>query len=106
MPQGNENPSNGGTDGADLRNQSFHEEILAGKDLSVNEEVDARKQREELNGMPEFQGEEDQADDEVTLLDLGEPSPEVTEYAKRELGETEEGKCRTLQELRDMIYGN
>ncbi|XP_034941872.1 alpha-tocopherol transfer protein-like [Chelonus insularis] len=44
-------------------------------------------------------------EDEELDLDLSEElPPEVMEYAKRELGETEEVKCQTLQELRDMIY--
>ncbi|KAK0086684.1 hypothetical protein PV326_005477, partial [Microctonus aethiopoides] len=44
------------------------------------------------------------SNDEELDLDLAEPTPEVMEYAKRELGETDEVKCQTLQELRDMIY--
>lgn len=50
--------------------------------------------------------EEMKTEDEELDLDLEELSPEVMEYAKRELGETDEVKCQTLQELRDMIYGN
>ncbi|XP_053594282.1 alpha-tocopherol transfer protein [Microplitis demolitor] len=48
--------------------------------------------------------EEMKTEDEELDLDLEELSPEVMEYAKRELGETDEVKCQTLQELRDMIY--
>ncbi|XP_063976330.1 alpha-tocopherol transfer protein [Diachasmimorpha longicaudata] len=44
-------------------------------------------------------------DEEELDLDLEEPPPpEVLEYARRELGETDEVKCQTLDELRDMIY--
>ncbi|XP_043288210.1 clavesin-2-like isoform X2 [Venturia canescens] len=44
-------------------------------------------------------------EDEELDLDLDEPSSlEVIEYARHELGETDEIKCQTLQELRDMIY--
>ncbi|XP_003691963.3 alpha-tocopherol transfer protein isoform X1 [Apis florea] len=59
------------------------------------------------DGMPEDdrRGEvDDPLDDEEVCLDLGEPSQEVIDYARRELGETDDVKCRTLQELRDMIY--
>ena len=45
-------------------------------------------------------------DDEDLTLDLEELSPEVMEYARRELGENDEVKCQTLHELREMIYGN
>ncbi|XP_031849806.1 alpha-tocopherol transfer protein isoform X2 [Nomia melanderi] len=54
--------------------------------------------------MPEPEDDQVQPDDEEVNLDTGEPSPEVMEYARRELGETEEVKCQTIQELRDMIY--
>lgn len=54
--------------------------------------------------MPELKTEDTFEVGEVTL-DLSEPSAEVMEYATRELGETEEVKCLTLQELREMIYG-
>lgn len=39
-------------------------------------------------------------------LDFDEPVDEVLEYAIRELGESDEVKCQSLQELREMIYGN
>lgn len=48
---------------------------------------------------------EDVDDDEEVNLDVGEPPEEVMEYAERVLGETDEVKCVTIQELRDMIYG-
>lgn len=54
--------------------------------------------------MPELKDEPVQENDAQVTLDLGEPSPELVEYARRELGETEEVKCLTLQELREMIY--
>lgn len=44
-------------------------------------------------------------DDVVADLDLTTIPPEVEEYARNELGETEEMKTRTISELRDMIYG-
>lgn len=46
---------------------------------------------------------EDDERDELAL-DLGEPSEEVMEYARRELGETEDIKYQTLNDLREMIY--
>ncbi|KZC14220.1 PREDICTED: alpha-tocopherol transfer protein-like [Dufourea novaeangliae] len=54
--------------------------------------------------MPELKDDQVEPQDDVVGLDLGEPSPEVMEYARRELGETEEVKCQTVNELRDMIY--
>lgn len=50
--------------------------------------------------------EEDEGGYAGISLDLGEPSPEVMEYARVVLGETDEVKCQTLQDLREMIYGN
>lgn len=67
---------------------------------------DLRRCQQELNEMPELKDDQAEFDDEEVCLNLGEPSPEVMEYARRELGETEEVKCQTLQELRDMVYGN
>lgn len=98
MPQGDEKDRPGYARG----------EVI-GEDRRLLEKIDDREQRgclEDLNGMPEPEDEQVQPDDEEVNLDLGEPSPEVAEYARRELGETEEVKCQTLQELRDMIYGN
>ncbi|XP_011638072.1 alpha-tocopherol transfer protein isoform X2 [Pogonomyrmex barbatus] len=55
--------------------------------------------------MPELKSDHElQRDDEQISLDLSEPPPEIMEYARRELGETDEVKCQTLQEFRDMIY--
>lgn len=65
---------------------------------------DLRRCQQELNEMPELKDDQAEFDDEEVCLNLGEPSPEVMEYARRELGETEEVKCQTLQELRDMVY--
>lgn len=45
------------------------------------------------------------APDEELTLDLDHVPEEVQEYARRELGETEEVKCQTIHELREMIYG-
>ncbi|XP_017766981.1 PREDICTED: alpha-tocopherol transfer protein-like isoform X2 [Eufriesea mexicana] len=100
MPQGDENPSNGRIQGPRLRN-----EILLQEDSLGKSEVDVGKRGNiDLNGMPELKDDQVQVNDEEVCLDLGEPSPEVMEYARRELGETDDVKCRTLQELRDMIY--
>lgn len=44
-------------------------------------------------------------DDVVADLDLETIPPEVAEYARTELGETEELKTRAISELQDMIYG-
>lgn len=65
-------------------------------------EVEGRKRLEEDLDLKSRES----LDDEELTLDLEEPSPEVMEYARKELGETEEVKCQTLQELREMIYGN
>ncbi|XP_046620963.1 alpha-tocopherol transfer protein-like isoform X2 [Neodiprion virginianus] len=47
---------------------------------------------------------ENEPDDEEVALDLSEPPEEVMEYARTQLGETDEVKCLTIDELRDMIY--
>lgn len=44
-------------------------------------------------------------EDVLADLDLVNIPPEVEEYARTEVGETEETKSRTISELRDMIYG-
>lgn len=44
-------------------------------------------------------------EDVAFQLDLGEPSQELLEWAKENLGETEEEKSMKLYELREMIYG-
>ncbi|XP_076634456.1 alpha-tocopherol transfer protein isoform X1 [Colletes latitarsis] len=103
MPQENETASlvNGEIDGR-ASNENRPREIF-GEDPS-KDKVDGER-REDLNGMPELKDDEVQTDDEEEVsLNVGEPSPEVMEYARRELGETEEVKCQTIQELRDMIY--
>ena len=68
----------------------------------INENVGGSKINENATVDENHKAEED----EELSLDLDEPSPEVMEYARRELGETDEVKCQTLQELREMIYGN
>lgn len=58
--------------------------------------------------MPNYSdNEEEVADLEDVLadLDLETIPPEVQEYARTELGESEEVKTRTISELQDMIYG-
>ncbi|XP_066588455.1 alpha-tocopherol transfer protein-like isoform X2 [Prorops nasuta] len=43
--------------------------------------------------------------DEELILDFEEPTDEETlEFARTEVGESDEVKCQTLQELRDLIY--
>ncbi|XP_051153477.1 alpha-tocopherol transfer protein-like isoform X2 [Leptopilina boulardi] len=64
-------------------------------------EDEGRKRLEENS---ELKSRESWDEEEELTLDLEEPSQEVMEYARRELGETEEVKCQTLQELREMIY--
>ncbi|KAH0554346.1 hypothetical protein KQX54_009769 [Cotesia glomerata] len=71
---------------------------------SVKENLDIIENN--LDEVKQLSKEEMKLKDEELDLDLEEISPEVMEYAKRELGETDEVKCQTLQELRDMIYGN
>jgi hypothetical protein len=58
------------------------------------------------NIMPEPNETISKPDDEELTLDLDVIPPEVLEYARRELGETDEVKCRTIHELKEMIYGN
>lgn len=74
------------------------------------EESDVKRQKDlepckGADNMPELKDQDLENDEQITL-DLCEPPPEVMEYARRELGETDEVKCQTLQEFRDMIYGN
>ncbi|XP_015592324.1 alpha-tocopherol transfer protein [Cephus cinctus] len=73
--------------------------------LSLSNDVtrESLKTSESIVKMPQSST-TDKWDDEELTLDLEEPSAEVMEYARQELGETEEVKCLTLQELRDMIY--
>ncbi|XP_033207200.1 alpha-tocopherol transfer protein-like isoform X3 [Belonocnema kinseyi] len=61
------------------------------------------EKRDRLEEDSELKGRE-VPDEENLTLDFEEPSPEVMEYARRELGESDEVKCQTLQELREMIY--
>ncbi|XP_014212839.1 alpha-tocopherol transfer protein-like [Copidosoma floridanum] len=66
---------------------------------------------EETAAMPEPKGVAPQedggdglADDEELSLDLDHVPDEVLEYARTQLGETDEVKCQTVHELREMIY--
>lgn len=82
----------------DSGDQGTHDE----QEADVKEDLEFRKGTDE---MPELKDDQLLRDDEQISLDFNVP-PEVMEYARRELGETDEVKCQTLQELRDMIYGN
>ncbi|XP_043466265.1 alpha-tocopherol transfer protein-like isoform X2 [Leptopilina heterotoma] len=73
------------------------------KRLEENSEFKSRESLDE-NDDDEDENENENEKEEELSLDLEEPSQEVMEYARRELGETEEVKCQTLQELREMIY--
>lgn len=48
---------------------------------------------------------DDEVGDVEADLDLVGIPPEVAKYAREKLGETPDSTVRTLQELRDMIYG-
>ncbi|KAI4502128.1 hypothetical protein M0802_002810 [Mischocyttarus mexicanus] len=89
----------------ELDDRNIEERLLS---VSVNDrEKEEEEEEEDLKGakMPELKHEQlIVPNDEIVDLDLDEPPPEVMEYARRELGETDEVKCQTLQELRDMIY--
>ncbi|XP_026827791.1 alpha-tocopherol transfer protein [Ooceraea biroi] len=67
------------------------------KDQQIAKKIDAED-------MPELKDNQEFLEDEQVSLDLSEPPPEILEYARRELGETDEVKCQMLQEFRDMIY--
>ncbi|XP_028048844.2 alpha-tocopherol transfer protein isoform X2 [Monomorium pharaonis] len=88
--------------GSDSKNQL----TLDRQKSDVKEQKDLETYKDCTDEMPELKNDPQEYDEdelEVTL-DLCEPPPEVKEYARRELGETEEVKCQTLQEFRDMIY--
>lgn len=60
--------------------------------------------------MPNYSDNEEEIEigdleDVMADLDLVTIPPEVEEYARTELGETEEIKTRTISELQDLIYG-
>lgn len=58
--------------------------------------------------MPNYSDTEEEVgdlEDVLADLDLVNIPPEVEEYARTEVGETEETKGRTISQLRDMIYG-
>jgi len=109
MPQENEKTSNGvesRTLTKDQRSPLIASDAEDQKTF-VKEKSDVKKQDLELcegtDNMPELKDPE-LDDEEQISLDLTDPPPEVMEYARRELGETEEVKCQSLQEFRDMIY--
>ncbi|KAG6798244.1 alpha-tocopherol transfer protein isoform X1 [Apis mellifera caucasica] len=109
MPQRNESDGIGGGVVAAVvgRLRDEAREILLERRRSAVEDgggIDVGKPSRD--GMPELKDDrgEPLVDDEEVCLDLGEPSQDVIDYARRELGETDDVKCRTLQELRDMIY--
>lgn len=79
------------------------QEILGKKKADVVKEKDLKVHKHD-DDMPELTGDQVLLDEQI-YLDLNEPPSDVMEYARRELGETEEVKCQMLQELRDMIYG-
>lgn len=74
---------------------------LGEREADVKGDLEFRKGADE---MPELKDDLLLQDDEQISLDFSVPQ-EVMEYARRVLGETDEVKCQTLQELRDMIYG-
>lgn len=112
MPQGNEKTSNGA--GSRTPTKDHHSPLIAsdaedqktlGKEKSDVKEQEDLEFCEGTDNMPELKDPELE-DDEQVNLDLKDPPPEVMEYARRELGETDEIKCQSLQEFRDIIYGN
>lgn len=111
MPQGNKKTSYGVESRTPTKDH--HSSLIASdaEDQKTfgKENSDVKKQDLELcegtDNMPELKDPELE-DDEQISLDLTDPPPEVMEYARRELGETDEVKCQSLQEFRDMIYGN
>lgn len=71
--------------------------------------IDVKKKKnlelcKSADNMPELKDEPELLEDEQISLDLIEIPPEVMEYARREVGETDEIKCQMLQEFRDLIY--
>ncbi|KAM0733758.1 Alpha-tocopherol transfer protein-like [Formica fusca] len=109
MPQDNQRISNGvGSETITTKHQQDDKpEKDSGDQGTPNEqEADVKEDLEFRKGtdeMPELKDDQLLRDDEQISLDFNVP-PEVMEYARRELGETDEVKCQTLQELRDMIY--
>jgi len=110
MPQGNEKSSNESgipTKDSDhdlsIGSDSKDQRIFDKQKSNVKEDLEPCKSADD---MPELENNQELENDEQVTLDISEPPPEVMEYARRELGETEEVKCQTLQEFRDMIYGN
>lgn len=112
MLQENEKTSNGigsRTQTKDCHNPSIESDAEDQRTFG-KEESDVKRQEDlepckGADNMPELKDQDLENDEQITL-DLCEPPPDVMEYARRELGETDEVKCQTLQEFRDMIYGN
>ncbi|KYN07796.1 PREDICTED: alpha-tocopherol transfer protein-like [Cyphomyrmex costatus] len=109
MPQENEKSSNCIESRTPAKDREFSTGSGSEDPKTVGKQTTDVKEQENLesckgaDNMPELEN-YDEFDDEQITLDLSEPPPEVMEYSRRELGETEEVKCQTLQEFRDMIY--
>ncbi|XP_070153488.1 alpha-tocopherol transfer protein [Polyergus mexicanus] len=109
MPQDNQRISNGvGSETITTKHQQDDKPEKDSGDQGTHDEQEADvkedlKFRKGADEMPELKDDQLLRDDEQISLDFDVP-PDVMEYARRELGETDEVKCQTLQELRDMIY--
>ncbi|XP_072758675.1 alpha-tocopherol transfer protein [Anoplolepis gracilipes] len=107
MPQDSQRISNGDEpETIPKHRQDDKPEKDSGNQGALGEqEADIKEDLEFCKGteMPELKDDQLLQDDEQISLDFSIP-PEVQEYARRVLGETDEVKCQTLQELRDMIY--
>lgn len=111
MSQENKKTSNGVAEPNDHQNSTGPENRPNLDEQPVDGAADATREKNlklsEDPNMPELKEARNVQQEDVRIsLDLGEPTPEVMEYAKREIGETDEVKCQMLQEFRDMIYGN
>lgn len=109
MPQDSQTISNGAEpETIPIKHQDKSERDSRDQTGTFEQEADVKETLEFHKGedeMPELKDDQLLQDDEEISLDFSIP-PEVMEYARRVLGETDEVKCQTLQELRDMIYGN
>lgn len=111
MLQGNKESSNCVESRTPTKDHELSTESDSKNQRTLGKQTSDVKKQEDLetckgaDNMPELKN-YNEFDDEQITLDLSEPPPEVMEYARRELGETEEVKCQILQEFRDMIYGN
>lgn len=104
MPQDSQTISNG-VEPETIKHQDKSEKDSRDRG-TFEQEADVKENLEFQKGadeMPELKDDQLLQDDEQISLDFSIP-PEVMEYARRVLGETDEVKCQTLQELRDMIY--